>query len=154
MTANKSRDISLSSQVNAFTSDWFGSDGAGSLRPVEGEMPKIDGENLTWKHMTAQNGYVDLLTGLGSNDFCIGYAWTEIEVPDDIPAWLGLGSDDGVNVWLNGTLVHKNWVQRRCFLDDDVVPLRLKKGKNQILIKIQNVHGLWSYICRLRVPPP
>ena len=32
----------------------------------------------------------------------------------------------------------------------DVVPLKLKKGKNQFLIKIQNVKGIWSFTTRLR----
>ena len=82
---------------------------------------------------------------------CVGYAWTEVEAPDETDAWLGIGSDDGLKVWLNGELVNDQWVARTSRLDDDVVPLRLKKGKNRFLIKIQNVKGLWSFTCRLRV---
>ncbi len=53
--------------------------------------------------------------------------------------------------WLNGELVNDSWVERTSRLDDVVVPLRLKQGKNHFLIKIQNVKGHWSFTCRLRV---
>lgn len=75
----------------------------------------------------------------------------QIEVAHDTDAWLGIGSDDGMKLWLNGEIVVDQWVQRTSRLDDDVVPLRLKKGKNQFLIKIQNMKGLWSFTARLRV---
>jgi hypothetical protein len=64
-----------------------------------------------------------------------------------------LGSDDGVKIWLNGELVHDKWVRRPSRIDDDVVPLRLRQGANQILIKIQNATIHWSYIYRLRLRP-
>jgi hypothetical protein len=38
-------------------------------------------------------------------------------------ALLGIGSDDGVKVWLNGELVHENWIDRGVEPDDDVVPV-------------------------------
>ena len=72
-------------------------------------------------------------------------------MPAETDAWLGIGSDDGLKVWVNGVLVNDRWVRRTSRLDDDVVPFRLRAGKNQLLIKIQNVTGLWSFTCRLRV---
>ena len=61
-----------------------------------------------------------------------------------------MGSDDGIKIWLNGELVNDKWIRRISRIDDDIVPLRLKKGKNQLLIKIQNATGDWSFIYRLR----
>lgn len=72
-------------------------------------------------------------------------------MPEETDAWLGIGSDDGLKVWLNGALVNDKWIARTSKLDEEVVPLRLRKGKNQFLIKIQNVKGLWSFTTRLRV---
>lgn len=70
---------------------------------------------------------------------------------EDRDAWLGIGSDDGVKVWVNGELVNDQWIRRISRLDDDVIPLKLRKGKNPILIKIQNMQGHWSFTARLRV---
>ncbi|MDO8544440.1 MAG: hypothetical protein Q7S40_28710 [Opitutaceae bacterium] len=153
VTAGKSDQVSTASQVNSFNSDWFADAGAASVRPVAGTRQEVDGEKLVWKRLTADHGRVDFLEGASynSHDYCIGYAWTEFDSPDAADAWLGIGSDDGVKIWLNGELVNDKWVARTSRLDDDVVPLRLKPGKNQLLIKIQNVRGRWCFTCRMRV---
>ena len=87
----------------------------------------------------------------GDSDNCVGYAWTEIMSPADTDAWLGIGSDDGLKVWVNGRLVANSWVVRPSRLGDHVVPFRLKAGRNQILVKVQNDTAAWSFIARLRV---
>jgi hypothetical protein len=154
VTAGTGKKISTASQVNSFNSDWFAeTGGAGTVRPTAGEKLTIDGTKLSWKKLTPEDGLVDFMDGAsnGDLDYCIGYAWTEIEVANDTDAWLGIGSDDGMKLWLNGEIVVDQWVQRPSRLDDDVVPLRLKKGTNQFLIKIQNMKGQWSFTARLRV---
>lgn len=151
VTAGSSNKISTASQMNAFNTDWFTEAGAASVRPVAGDKQEIDGNKLVWKKVTPDHGLVDFLGNSGNLDYCIGYAWTEFDVAEDTDGWLGIGSDDGLKVWLNGELVNDRWIRRTSRLDDDVVPLKLKKGKNQILIKIQNAMGLWSFTCRLRV---
>jgi hypothetical protein len=145
--------VSNASQMNAFNSDWFGTAGPASVQPVAGAKQEVDGEVLTWKAIKPREGLVDFLGSgsYGSMDYCVGYAWTEFEVADDMDGWLGIGSDDGLRIWLNGEEINDKWIARTSRLDDDVVPLRLKKGKNALLIKIQNVKGLWSFTCRLRV---
>jgi hypothetical protein len=151
VSAGAAGKVSSASQVNAFNSDWFGTDGAGSVRPEAGQSQEVDGEKLVWKRVTPEHGLVDFIGGTRNLDYCVGYAWTEVEVPAETDAWLGIGSDDGLKVWVNGVLVNDRWVRRTSRLDDDVVPFRLRAGKNQLLIKIQNVTGLWSFTCRLRV---
>ncbi|MGC4075382.1 MAG: hypothetical protein QM760_23355 [Nibricoccus sp.] len=138
--------VSRASQMSAFNTDWFSEAGAGTVNPTPGAPQQIDGNTLTWKRLAASDGLVDF----GEHDYSVGYAWTEFEAPADTDAWLGLGSDDGVKIWLNGQLVNDRWVRRMSRLDDDVIPLRLKKGKNHLLIKIQNATGGWSFIARLR----
>lgn len=150
VTAGSSNKISTASQMNAFNSDWFGEAGAGSVRPVAGAKQEIDGTMLTWKKVTPEHGFVDFLGNARNLDYCIGYAWTEVEVPEDTEGWLGIGSDDGLKIWLNGEMINDRWIRRTSRLDDDVVPVKLKKGKNAILIKIQNAMGRWSFTCRLR----
>ena len=64
-------------------------------------------------------------------------------------ALLGIGSDDGVKVWLNGELVHENWIDRGVKVDNDVVPVTFRKGHNQLVLKVQNDSLGWGYVCRL-----
>ena len=153
VTAGSGNKVSSASQVNAFNSDFFGDAGPAGLRPVAGQKQEVDGDKFTWKTLKPVDGLVDFMenASIGSLDYCVGYAWTEFEVPEETDAWLGIGSDDGLRIWLNGEQVNDKWVARTSRLDDDVVPLRLKAGKNAILIKIQNVRGRWSFTARLRV---
>lgn len=145
--------VSTASQMNAFNSDWFGENGAGNVRPMAGAKQEVDGDMFTWKSLKPVDGLVDFLgrADRGAMDYCVGYAWAEFDAPEDMDGWLGIGSDDGLRVWLNGEPINDKWIARISRLDDDVVPLRLKKGRNTLLIKIQNVRGLWSFTCRVRV---
>jgi hypothetical protein len=153
VTAGRSDGTSRRAETNAFVSDWFAPEGPASVRPREGDPQEVDGEKLVWRRMVSAGGFVNLLPRPGdrSHDFCIGYAWTEFEAPEDTDAWLGIGSDDGLRVWFNGELVDDKWLTRRSRLDDDVVAVRLKKGRNQILVKVQNHTKDWSFTCRLRM---
>ncbi|RXK56558.1 hypothetical protein ESB00_12030 [Oleiharenicola lentus] len=145
------RRVSRASQESAFNSDFFGETGAANVVPVDGQAQIVDGKAYAWKAIQSQNGYVNLQEGIYPRpEYCVGYAWTEIEVSADTQAWLGIGSDDGLKVWHNGELVNDRWTRRISRIDDDIVPLRLKAGKNHLLIKIQNVAGDWSFVTRLR----
>jgi hypothetical protein len=145
--------ISRAAQMTAFNSDFFAETGVDSVRPREGDRQRIDAETeLTWEKIRSKDGFVDMQTAL-PKDYTVGYAWAEFESPREVEALLGLGSDDGVKIWFNGELVHDKWIRRPSRLDDDVVPLRLKAGKNRILIKIQNATIDWSFVYRLRLKP-
>lgn len=152
VTAGNNLELPAKVQLNSFVTDWFAGDGAGSVRPRLGQQQVVDGEKLTWKTVKADEGYVELLERSREfrYDYCIAYAWAEIEWPDERDAWLAIGSDDGLKVWFNGELVNDHWVARTSRLDDDVVAVHLKPGKNAILIKIQNVKGEWTFTARLR----
>ena len=145
--------VSRAAQMNAFNSDWFTADGAASVQPKEGDKQTVDGTPLTWQRVKSEKGFVDLRAGLGNVDYSVGYATAEFEVPATSDAWLGIGSDDGLKIWLNGEMVHDKWIRRSSPIDDDVVPLHLKAGKNRILLKIQNATIDWSFLYRLRTAP-
>lgn len=154
VTAGDPNKVSLASQKNAFNSDWFAAlGGPGAVRPVAGQKQEVDGEKFVWKKMKPEDGRVDFMDGAAHDayNYCVGYAWTVVEVAEDTDAWLGIGSDDGLKIWVNGELAVDQWVQRTGRLDDDVVALRLKKGTNAFLIKIQNMRGIWNFTARLRV---
>lgn len=53
----------------------------------------------------------------------------------------GVSSDDAVRVWVNGKLVHSNFVARGVTQATDKVKAELKKGENELIIKVINQGG-------------
>ncbi len=123
--------------------------GETGIEPQAGLAHKFGESQRSWKHVRSKSSTVDLAGEVGTSDFAVGYAWAEIVLSEKRSATLGLGSDDGIKVWLNGKLVHENWVARAVRTDDDLVPLELAAGKNRLLLKVQNARGAWGFTCRL-----
>ncbi len=108
----------------------------------------VSGHDLAWKEAEPAEGRIDLAQAVGARDYALAYAWTEVSAPEASSVLLGLGSDDAVKVWLNGELVHRNWVMRALSPDQDLVALDLRKGRNQVLLKIQNGSQAWAFAAR------
>jgi CubicO group peptidase (beta-lactamase class C family) len=137
-------------QKKAFTDDLLASQGGENrIQPKPGNKVSVNGVEREWKVAQTVDDQISLASTDGKNDFKIAYASAEFDVPKDAKAWLGIGSDDGVRIWLNGELVHENWSIRAVHVDEDVVPVALKAGRNRLLIKVQNVKGGWGFACRL-----
>jgi hypothetical protein len=79
----------------------------------------------------------------------LAYALIDVISPDDRKAFLRIGSDDGVKVWLNWQIVWTNQVQRPLRFDEDVVPIELKQGNNRLLFKVDQGTGAWGLIVRI-----
>ncbi len=56
-------------------------------------------------------------------------------------AILKLGSDDALKVFLNGKLVHEKWVNRGAARGQEVLPVDLVAGTNELLLKVVNNAG-------------
>ncbi|MEI6150780.1 MAG: hypothetical protein WCS01_16920, partial [bacterium] len=79
------------------------------------------------------------------------YALTTLDSSVDQDAELLLGSDDGFAVWLNGNPVGTNLeVGRSAQPDSDRFPVRLKKGRNVLLVKITQMGGEWGFCVRFK----
>lgn len=114
------------------------------------EMPvvKIGDTTFAWKPVKFNDGIIDFIKIFGEHDFAAAYALAEIKMDAPAKILVGIGSDDGIKLFVNGTLVHSNWVGRATAPDDDIVILDLKKGSNQVLVKIQNMEYGWSFCIR------
>lgn len=65
-----------------------------------------------------------------------GYAYTEFDSSEERDAQIRLGCKNGWKVWLNGELLFaRDEYHRGAKLDQYKLPVRLKKGKNAILVK-------------------
>ncbi|MBI4721016.1 MAG: serine hydrolase [Chitinivibrionia bacterium] len=122
----------------------------GSLRA--GSKRTIGRAKYQWSVLESESDFVDFTPVFGDSEFAVAYAWAEMHSPDARTMLAGFGSDDGIKVWLNGELVHTNWITRPVNEDADLVPLALKKGKNELLIKIQNRQDGWGFACRIMGP--
>jgi glucose/arabinose dehydrogenase/chitodextrinase len=103
----------------------------------------------------AQTHKVVLQNYITPNYKTIAYAFAWVDVPADRKGLLGMMSDDGIAVWLNGKNVWRNKVSR--FMPDDtrdidLPPIELKKGLNALLVKVDQNDGDWSF--KLRVLNP
>jgi Protein of unknown function (DUF1553)/Protein of unknown function (DUF1549)/Planctomycete cytochrome C len=76
------------------------------------------------------------------------YLYRTIESPSAREMTVGLGSDDGLRVWVNGRLVHDNPAARGVALDQDTVVLPLVAGSNQVLLKVVNFGGDFGFAFR------
>ena len=85
-------------------------------------------------------------TGLGSGnvDHHVAYGSVNLNSPREQKTTMLVGSDDAVKVWLNGSLVHSNPVDRGSDDYQDQFPVTLKKGTNVLLIAVYEARGGWS----------
>ncbi|MEL0095282.1 MAG: PSD1 and planctomycete cytochrome C domain-containing protein [Planctomycetaceae bacterium] len=92
-------------------------------------------EHADWEDGTAHN---DLLSGENSANFL----YRVIESSSPQPVHLSLGSDDGIQVWVNGRKVlNKNVGRNDAKADQEKLTVQLSQGRNEILLKISNGGG-------------
>ncbi len=103
---------------------------------------------VSWRKVKpGAGGYVDLTAFFAPHSGnIVSYLTREIVSPVDQEATVLLGSDDGAKLWINGTLVHTTRETRAAAPEQDTVKVKLKKGTNRILLKINNgndPHGFY-----------
>jgi len=87
----------------------------------------------TWKNGVIHN----TLTG----DNAANYLFRTIEVPNATEFALSLGSDDSIKFWVNRKEILNKKIGRGAAADQEKVQLSLKKGRNELLMKIVNSTG-------------
>ncbi len=119
----------------------------------EGEARLDEGRTIEDKPVVpvrAKNGAVDLLKLFPGATKAAAYAYLEIDSPIGKNLALKLGSDDGIRAWVNGSLVWSNQTLRSLTPDEDAVPIHLVKGRNAILLRIDQAGGDWGFSAKLR----
>ena len=80
------------------------------------------------------------------------YAFINIVSPhDQNSVRMGVGSDDAVKVWLNGTVVHRKRTSRRTTGIQDRFDTNLKAGNNLLLVKVSEYSGNWGLFFKIYV---
>ncbi len=115
------------------------------LRPRAGDRVEINGRTLVWKEHHTAAPYIDFAALCGSPaEYKLGYAVVYVHADvDRTDLALRVGSDDQAILYLNGEEIYRNTKARRCTLDEDEVhPVRLRKGTNVLVFKVVNQAGL------------
>lgn len=107
------------------------------------------GRKISWKKIGPadidDNGFVNLLILCGNMDMAVGYAYTVLEAIMDCKVELEFGSDDGIAIWLNGKEIIRKEGARSAIRSQNRVALYLKHGKNDLLLKVDQIQGDWGF---------
>lgn len=112
---------------------------------------KYDGMDgpVRWKKFTDAelDGYIHL--GEQHVDWQVSYAFATINAPDEREVQFRFDSDDQGKVWLNGKAVFSHTKAFMAIVDRYTIPVKLKPGKNSILVKVCNEMGGWAFFLRI-----
>ena len=114
------------------------------------ETMVFEKDTVRWQKITVKNVWGTILfDNLFGKIPGTAYAYAELKVPRKRNALFKIGSNDAVVCWLNGRKIHQNWVGRGLTVDEDRVPVHLKRGTNRILLKVVNYGARWSSCLRV-----
>lgn len=132
-----------------FETDFLAAHG-GEANPEirSGQAEPFEGGSAVWIHHSAPDSIVDLDRAVGRQEPALAYALAEIESDSGQLMVLALGSNDGGRLWFNNTPVWDRAQGRKVTPDDDLVPVRLRKGLNRILLKIEERGNEWGFCAR------
>ena len=121
------------------------------VSPVPGDkFTAEDGRIMRWvKYASPVLSKINLVDAYENNTDVLVYAFCQIESPQNKRVRATFGSNDGIQLFLNGESVYKKYVQRSLIVDEDEIYLDLKKGKNMLLLKIDQNKGDWAFSFQL-----
>jgi len=142
--------------MNQFQNDWqiigpFPNENDKGLSTVYAPEEIVDlskteiGKNeleVKWQPAKAESsGYVNFTNYYDSFDNSVAYGYAVVDAPENMETVLLFGSDDGGAVWQNGKQIHYNFVRRGAAPGQDIIPVKLAKGENKFLVKVENGGG-------------
>jgi formylglycine-generating enzyme required for sulfatase activity len=125
-------------------------DNAINIDAIDTDAKSANGESI-WHTGNYTDGTVHSLPGGGGA--CATYLYRTITVGGDTSLTAGFGSDDGMELWLNGERLLSKNVPRGPGADQDVLELPLKKGVNHLLFKVHNQTGNHGFYFALKENP-
>lgn len=108
-------------------------------------------ERLAPDHVI-EHGGIDFVSVFGQREDCAAYAMSRIRSEREQDVELRLGSDDTLTVWLNGEKVYAVETYRLAEWDQEVVPVRLRKGVNTLIVKVGQDRHPWKMFFRVTAP--
>ena len=117
-----------------------------------GDTFEVNGKTIKWEkqtHWVDEQVHNDIV---GENSAT--YLFRNIASVTQQKAFLYIGSNDALKVWMNGTeLLAKN-VQRDAAVDQEQMQVDLKPGNNTLLLKVVNYSGPSGFYFHIESAPP
>ncbi len=127
---------------------WHTTGAMGAKNFAETHFSPVDGIDLqstnarNKKNIWSKRNYADgIVHNLPGRNGASTYLFRVITAARPTTISAGLGSDDGIEVFLNGKKIHSNDVPRGPGANQDRITLDLKAGDNELLMKIYNRTG-------------
>jgi len=101
---------------------------------------------VSWRKYDGKSDeYISLAKLFKPSDEGVAYARRIFNLKNNTVQKIGLGTNDGVKMWVNGKLVHTNIVGRPALPNEDVVSVQFHKGENIVLLKVDQLGGGWGF---------
>jgi len=123
--------------------------GEKNLTVKNGQVEILGDSTATWFEYTSPDTIINLDEAVSKKSYVAAYAYTEIFVEKEGIYILSVGSNDGGRLWLNGVEVWDYTCGRGVTPDDDLIPVFLPKGKNKILVKVEERGNNWGFCVRI-----
>lgn len=104
------------------------------------------------EELLAEDRFVNLEALCGPRDHAVAYVATVWRFPRRTRAVLKLGSDDSLEVFLNGRRVHDFAGVRGSAPGQDSVEVAFQPGENVLLLKVGDQGGAWGFHFRAESP--
>lgn len=106
------------------------------------------GEQISWKEFSDDvfDGFIDLGKDI---NWRVAYTWATVTSPDEREVQFRFDSDDQSKMWLNGKQVFTNMKAQAAIVDRYTIPVKLKAGKNTLLVKVCNGELNWGFYLRI-----
>ena len=114
-----------------------------------GKTVKVGDTKLKWIEYTSANPIISLDNAISIKSNVAAYAYKEFYSEDEGTFILSIGTNDGGRLWFNGVQVWDHEEGRGCTPDSDYIPVFIKKGRNKILLKIEEKGNNWEFCARV-----
>ncbi len=146
--------------ANTFVTDWWligpfdntNENGLQIIYPPEQEFdsskayPGSGGRSVKWEHVGNEiSGYIDFTGMYHPSDQGVAYAARTIHMEQDTVVQIGVGSNDGVRMWINRKLVLDHHIGRKAEPNQEIVTVHFREGENSVLLKIDQLGGGWGF---------
>ncbi len=97
--------------------------------------------------ITARKGIIDFTRVYPNKNWSVAYAYMEFEGNGE-ECFFRIGSDDGLRIWINGTMVVDDHTHRALDINSNSFRVALKNGTNRMLVKVCQGEEDWAFSLR------
>ena len=121
------------------------------LVDLDAAFPGRPGRQIRWQYNLSE---ALLVQPPVVDNYSVWYAWTEVYVDEDQHRWMLFGSDDFGRAWVNGEPVwHSGKIPHLWVPDRGISWVRLRKGCNEVLFKLENAGGTTGFSVMIDAKP-